>query len=136
LFHNWALFVPQKKGRQPDFKLRERATDGRKDAVWIADSRLPQWVKKNLQLLPGGIPYTRTMPDFIPASAANGDPIEQQWVELFANYGVFWDNRKTVSWSFYRGGSSCQWQRPIKSHRQQQCVDAGDVDLCKMSFLA
>jgi hypothetical protein len=117
LSHNRVHFVLQKQGRQPDFKLREKATDGRKDAVWISDSRLPQWVKNNLQLLPGGIPYFRAVPEFIPASAASGDPIEQQWVEVFCNYGIFWDNRKTVSWGLHHGCSSCHAHRPIQSNR-------------------
>lgn len=87
------LSLLQKTGRQPDFKKRQQ--DRGKDAVWLDDRRLPAWVKKNLDKLPGGQPFPT--PSFIPDSAANGTDKERAWVELFSNYSAFWDNRLNVS---------------------------------------
>lgn len=77
--------------------------DGRKDALWLTDRQLPAWVKRNLQLLPGGVPFP--MPSFIPPEASSGSPKEQQWVEVFTNLPAFWDNRLNVGvgWGPTRG---------------------------------
>lgn len=87
--HLWIDQRATKTGRQPDFKKRQQ--DRGKDAVWLDDRRLPAWVKKNLDKLPGGQPFPT--PSFIPDSAANGTDKERAWVELFSNYSAFWDNR-------------------------------------------
>jgi hypothetical protein len=85
---------PQKTGKQPDFRMQSKATDGRRDALWLTDRQLPSWVRRNLQLLPGNKPYP--LPPFIPREALDGSPKEQQWVEVFTNYTAFWDNRINV----------------------------------------
>jgi hypothetical protein len=94
-----AVHRPQKRGKQPDFRLRARGTDrdgsGRPDALWIQDRKTPSWVTRSLQLLPGGKGYE--LKPFIPADALQGTPAEQQWVQVFENYGQFWDNRANVS---------------------------------------
>lgn len=89
--HLWSDQRDTKTGKQPDFKMLSKATDGRRDALWLTDRQLPSWVRRNLQLLPGNKPYT--LPPFIPREALNGSPKEQQWVEVFTNYTAFWDNR-------------------------------------------
>lgn len=96
----WPCVLPglsglQKRGKQPDFRLKTRGTEGVVDALWINDRRTPAWVKGNLQLLPGGKPYT--LPSFIPPEALSGTPNEQQWVQVFEAYNQFWDNRVSVS---------------------------------------
>jgi hypothetical protein len=93
--HLWVDQRETKRGKQPDFRLRARGTDrdgsGRPDALWIQDRKTPSWVTRSLQLLPGGKGYE--LKPFIPADALQGTPAEQQWVQVFENYGQFWDNR-------------------------------------------
>lgn len=99
------LVLPQRQGKQPDFKMRDsKNVEGRKTAVWIEDRKMPAWAKANLQMLPGGQPYA--LPPFIPESAMSGSDIERQWVNVFTSYSSFWDNRVNVSLAGWRGGTA------------------------------
>lgn len=91
---SFACMHLQKTGKQPDFRMAQKLGDGRKDALWLTDRQLPAWVKRNLELLPGGVPFP--LPPFIPREALSGSPKEQQWVEVFTNLPAFWDNRLNV----------------------------------------